>query len=165
MQFAADNQPRGGIPRLLAPVALAVLLAALVVVVVASTGGSGRHSRSTNSPQATAVAGLAPYWTVRPGDTYAQISRKTRLSIAQLEAFNPDADPNNLLPGQRLNLWLHPPPPRPKPLGPRFWTVRPGDSFGSIAAKTGMNLTKLEQLNPRLNATTLQPGDQVRLRP
>jgi peptidoglycan DL-endopeptidase LytF len=149
--------------RLLAPVALAVLLAALVVVVVTSAGGSGPHSRSTNSPQAT-IPGLAPYWTVHPGDTFALISQKTGLSIAQLEAFNPDADPNNLIPGQRLNLWLHPPPPRPKPLGPRFWTVRPGESFGSIAAQTGINLTKLEQLNPRLKTTTLQPGDRVRLR-
>lgn len=49
--------------------------------------------------------------------------------------------------GQRLNLWAHPPAPRPKPLGPRFWTVRAGESFGSIAAKTGIDLTKLEELN------------------
>ena len=163
MQFAADNQLRGRIARLLAPAALAALLAAIIVVVLTFPGSSGTHSRSTSSPQAT-IPGLAPYWTVRPGDTYGQISQKTGLSIAQLEAFNPDTDPNNLLPGQRLNLWLHPPPPRPKPLGPRFWTVRPGDSFGSIATQTGINLAKLEQLNPRLKAITLQPGDQVRLR-
>jgi LysM repeat protein len=43
--------------------------------------------------------------------------------------------------------------------------VRPGESFGSIAAKTGINLAKLEQLNPRLKPTTLRPGDRVRLRP
>jgi LysM repeat protein len=43
--------------------------------------------------------------------------------------------------------------------------VRPGESFGSIAAKTGINLAKLEQLNPRLKPTTLQPGDRVKLRP
>ena len=164
MQLAAATQSRGRIPRLLAPAALAALLAAIIVVVVTFPGSSGTHSRSENSPRAT-IPGLAPYWTVRPGDTYGQISQKTGLSIAQLQAFNPDTDPNNLLPGQRLNLWLHPPPPRPKPLGPRSWTVRPGESLGSIAAKTGINLTKLEQLNPRLKTTTLQPGDQVRLRP
>ena len=164
MQFAAANQPRGRIARLLAPAALAALLAAIIVVVMTSAGPSGTHSSPTNSPRAT-IPGLAPYWTVRPGDTYARISHKTGLSIAQLEAFNPDTDPNNVLPGQRLNLWLHPPLPRPKPLGPRFWTVRPGESFGSIAAQTGVNLAKLEQLNPQLKPTTLQPGDQVRLRP
>lgn len=164
MQFAAATQPRGRIPRLLAPAALAALLAAIVVVVVTFPGSSGTHLRPTNSPHAT-VRGVPPYWTVRPGDTYAQISQKTGLTIAQLEAFNPQTDPNNLLPGQRLNLWLHPPPPRPKPPGPRYWTVRAGQSFGSIATKTGMNLTTLEQLNPKLKPTTLQPGARVRLRP
>jgi LysM repeat protein len=102
---------------------------------------------------------------VHPGDTYAQISMKTGLSIDQLEAFNRNVDPLSLRPGQRLSLWPHPPPPRPKPPGPQFWTVRRGDSFGLIAAKTGINLTRLEQLNPRLKPDALQPGDQVRLRP
>jgi LysM repeat protein len=101
---------------------------------------------------------------VRPGDTYDEISAKTGLSVAQLEAFNPDANPLALIAGQRLNLWQHPPAPRPKPPGPRFWTVRPGDSFGLIADKTGINLDTLEQLNPQLKNRTLQPGDRVRLR-
>ena len=61
-------------------------------------------------------------------------------------------------------LSLHPPLPRPKPPPPRSWTVRQGESFGSIAAKTGINLAKLEQLNPGLKPTTLQPGDRIRLR-
>ena len=51
------------------------------------------------------------------------------------------------------------------PLGPLYWTVRPGESFGSIAAKTGVNLLTLEQLNPRLKPATLWPGDRLRLRP
>ena len=164
MQFAAATQPRGRVPRYLAPAALAILLSAIIVVVVASAGSSGTHSSSANSPHAT-VRRLPPYWTVRPGDTYAQISEKTGLTIAELEAFNPHTDPRSLTPGQRLKLWLHPPAPRPKPLGPSVWTVRRGDSFGLIAAKTGTNLTKLEALNPRLKPTTLQPGDRVRLRP
>jgi LysM repeat protein len=163
VQFAAGT-PRGRIPRYLAPAALAILLTAVIIVVVTSAGSSGTHSSSANSPHAT-VRSLPAYWTVRPGDTYAQIAQKTGLTIDQLEAFNPHTDPLRLLPGQRLNLWLHPPAPRPKPLGPRFWTVRPGESFGLIAAKTGINLAKLEQLNPRLKPTTLQPGDRVRLRP
>src|SRR5205085_1964747 len=107
---------------------------------------------------------LPPYWIVRPGNTLSQISVKTGLSVGQLEAFNPQIDPNNLLPGGRLNLWRHPPVPRPPPPGPMFWTVRPGESFGSIAAKTGINIVKLEELNPQLKPASLQPGDRVRLR-
>ena len=80
---------------------------------------------------------LPSYWTVRPGDTFTQISEKTGLTIGQLEAFNPNTDPGALIPGQRLNLGLHPPALHPP--GPIFWTVRSGESFGSIAAKTGIN--------------------------
>ena len=84
--------------------------------------------------------------------------------MAELEAFNPNVDPVGISPGQRLKLRLHVPAPRAKPLGPMFWTVRAGQSFGSIAAKTRINITKLEQLNPRLKPSALQPGDRVRLR-
>ena len=54
--------------------------------------------------------------------------------------------------------------PKAKPLGPRFWTVKPGESFGSIAAATHVDITKLEQLNPNLKPSTLQPGDRIKLR-
>ena len=101
---------------------------------------------------------------MHPGDTFDEISLKTGLSIDRLEAYNPDTNPESIVPGQRLNLWSHPPPPAPKPLGPLFWTVRSGQSFGSIAAQPGINLQELEQLNPRLKPATLQPGDRVRLR-
>ena len=103
-----------------------------------------------------------------PGDTLAQISSNTGLTVGQLEAYNRNVDPQSLAVGGRLNLWAHPPVPRPppaKPLGPQFWTVRVGQSFGSIAAATGIDLARLEQLNPRLPPSMVQPGDQVRLRP
>ena len=165
IQVAAATQlPRGWIARVLALAALATMLAAMVVV-LANPPGSGRsHSKSTRSVHVT-IRKLPAYWTVRPGDTLAEISDKTGLSIGQLEAYNPNVSVQSLGLGQRLNLWRHPPSPRPKPPGPRFWTVRPGDSFGSIAAKTGINLAKLEHLNPRLKPATLQPGDRIRLRP
>ena len=150
--------------RYLAPAALAILVAAVIAVVVSVPDGSGPHSGATGTPHTT-VRTVSPYWIVRPGDTFTQIAAKTGLTVAQLEAFNPQANPSSLVPGQRLNLWRHPPVPRPKPPGPLFWTVRPGESFGSIAAKTGINISKLEELNPQLKPTTLQPGDRVRLRP
>jgi LysM repeat protein len=86
------------------------------------------------------------------------------VALAELQAFNPQVDPLNLVPGERLNLWRHPPKPRRKPPGPMFWVVRPGQSFGSIAAQTRINIVKLQQLNPRLKPSSLQPGDRVRLR-
>ena len=149
--------------RFFALVALAIVPTSVAVVVASSPGGAGKHPKSARSIHAS-VRKLPPYWIVQPRDTLAEISYKTGLSIDQLEAYNPKTDPLALVPGQRLNLWSHPPAPRPKSPGPRSWTVRPGESLGSIAAATGINLARIEQLNPRLNPATLQPGDRVRLR-
>jgi LysM repeat protein len=140
-----------------------VLVGAVVLVVEHPPHTIGAHSKS---PRTTHVKHrrVPPYWTVRPGDTLTVIAKQTGVSIAQLEARNPRTDPQSLFPGERLLVWRHPPKPRPKPPGPRFWTVKPGQSFGSIAASTGINITKIEALNPALKAATLHPGDRVRLR-
>jgi len=150
--------------RLLALVVL-LAVAAAVVVIVSSPVGFVRLSGS-HQPRA-AQRRLPPYWTVRPGDSLAQISAETGLSVELLQAYNPTVDPLALVPGQRLNLWRYPPKPakpKPKPPGPMFWLVRSGQSFGSIAASTGINIVSLEHLNPKLKPATLQPGERVRLR-
>jgi LysM repeat protein len=159
--YAPAPRRRGRVGRFLAPGALAAVAAAIAAVIVYHPLTPGTHHAP---PPHAAVRALPPYWTVRSGDTYAEIARKTGLTVAQLEAFNPDVDPLALTPGQRLDLWRYPPKPRPKPLGPMYWTVRPGESFGSIAAETKINIVTLEQLNPQLKPATLQPGDRVRLR-
>jgi LysM repeat protein len=157
---------RGRALRYLAPAALGILLAAVIVVVVSvpsGSSGSGPHAKPAAASR-VAVRRLPPYWIVRPGETFMKIAAKTGLTVAQLEAFNPQEDPMSIVPGERLNLWLHPPMPRPKPPGPMFWLVRAGQSFGSIAAKTGISIVRLEELNSQLKPAMLQPGDRVRLR-
>lgn len=163
VQLAGPSRPSGRLSRYFAPLALMVLLAAVVGVVLTIPGGSYSDHRAATVAHRS-VRRVPPYWFVRPGDTLSQVSARTGLSIDQLEAFNPQVDPNNLLLGQRLNLWRHPPVPRPRPPGPAFWTVRSGDSFGSVAAKTGISITTLEELNPGLKPASLQPGQRVRLR-
>jgi LysM repeat protein len=161
LQFRSPRRT-GGAARFVAPVALAVLVAAIAIVVVTSPS-SRAHARAGYAN----LHSVPPYWTVRPGDTLAQISAQTGVTLEQIEAYNPYVNPYALSPGQRLQLVQHPPPPPPpppKPLGPEFWNVKSGQSFGSIAASTGINLAKLEQLNPALKPATLQPGDRVRLR-
>jgi LysM repeat protein len=166
VQLAPATGPRGEVSRYLAPIVLAIAAAAVIAVVVSAPDHAG-HGRGGARASHPTVRRPPPYWIVRPGDTFMEIAAKTGVSVAQLQAFNPDVDPLGLVPGQRLKLWLHPPKPSPTPvpLGPLYWTVRPGQSFGSIAAKTGINMLTLEQLNPRLKPTTLWPGDRVRLRP
>jgi len=147
----------------LVPGGLVALLVAIIVVVIASLGGSEPGDGGASAREA-AARNLPPYWRVKRGQTYAQIAEKTGLSIEQLETFNPETDPNTLLPGTLVKLRLRVPPPKPKPKGPLFWKVRTGQSYGTIAAKTGHSIIKLQQLNPKLKANELQPGDRVRLR-
>lgn len=145
------------------PVVMLVVVFALGAVVVGTLRGAG------DSPEKAAAAqdvprGLPPYWTVRSGQTFSSIAQRTGLSVEQLQSFNPRTDPTSLVPGQRIKLRMHTPASPRKRLGPRFWTVRSGQSYGSIAAATGRNIDTLQRLNPKLKATALKPGDRVRLR-
>jgi LysM repeat protein len=163
--YAPATHRRGRVGRYLAPLMLAAVVGAIVAVITALPRIVIVQRHAVATPHA-AVRRLPPYWTVRPGDTLVAIAARAGLTVSQLEAFNPNVDPNSILPGQRLNLWRYPPRPRLRlrPPGPLFWTVRPGESFGWIAAKTGIDILTLEQLNPQLKRKTLQPGDRVRLR-
>jgi len=109
-------------------------------------------------------ADLPPVWVVRAGQTYSSIAAKTGLTIEQLETFNPNTNPSTIVPGQRVKLRMHLPKAKPEPPGPRLWTVRRGQSLGSIAAATGRSMASLRRLNPKVKAAELQPGDRVRLR-
>jgi LysM repeat protein len=166
VQLAPATGPRGGVSRYLAPIVLAIAAAAVIAVVLSAPDLAGHGRGGARASHAT-VRTPPPYWIVQPGDTLMEIAAKTGVSAAQLQAFNPDVDPLALVPGQRLKLWLHPPKPSPTPmpLGPLYWAVRPGQSFGSIAAQTGINILTLQQLNPGLKPNHVWPGDQVRLRP
>ena len=158
---AGVRGPAGRAPHYAAPVLLLVLMATIAGVVLTDPfRSSPAHHPATNA----VVRKLPPYWFVRTGDTLAQISVDTDLSVAQIEAFNPNVDPNSLIPGTRLNLWRHPPVPLPPLPGPMFWTVQPGQSFGSVATATGVNMITLEALNPKINPSSVQPGQRLRLR-
>lgn len=159
------RQPRPGLAfaRFFAPLVFVAIAAAVALIV---SSGLVHHPAPTRSRTAT-VRRVPPYWTVRAGDTLAEISARTGVSIESLEAYNPAVNPFALTPGERLNLWQIPPKPaapKSKPPGRMFWVVRAGQSFGSIAASTGIDITNLEQLNPNLKPASLQPGDRVRLR-
>jgi LysM repeat protein len=143
---------------------LVLLMLVMVAIVVTTLGAGGKRAVATPAERAEKLRDLPVYWTVRRGDTYVGIADKTGLTVNELESFNPYVDPSAIQPGQRLKLRLKVPKPKPKPLGPKYATVRTGDSFGSIAAKTGKDITRLQRLNPKLKPTELRPGDRMRLR-
>jgi LysM repeat protein len=47
----------------------------------------------------------------------------------------------------------------------RTYTVRAGDTLSAIAARTGVPLGRLQQLNPRLDSDSLQAGQRIKLSP
>jgi LysM repeat protein len=48
--------------------------------------------------------------------------------------------------------------------GPRFWTVKAGDTFGVISTKSGVPVATIQQLNPNVKSTSLFIGQKLRLR-
>lgn len=45
----------------------------------------------------------------------------------------------------------------------RAYTVRAGDTLSSIAVKTGVPLSTIQRLNPKLDAQSLHAGEKVKL--
>lgn len=45
----------------------------------------------------------------------------------------------------------------------RYWTVRAGDTLGSIAARTHVTVAVLRRLNPKVSPTSLYIGEKIRL--
>jgi LysM repeat protein len=150
----------------LALAAILVVGVLLATAVIDATSGGSAPNLTSPSAIADATRSLPPYWDVRPGDTFASIAAATHLSVSQLQDLNPRQDPTHLLPGERLKLHMHTPGQHvARRVLPRFWTVRPGDTFSSIAAKTGLGVGEIAQFNPTVNPTTLKPGKRLKLRP
>jgi LysM repeat protein len=48
---------------------------------------------------------------------------------------------------------------------PEFWVVHTGESYASIAARTGLSVARIEDLNPYVYPDSLEVGQRIRLRP
>jgi len=90
--------------------ALAILVAVLVVVVVVSAAMSGddsgsKHQKGQAHPQKEKKPRTkAKTYTVESGDTLTTIAHKTGVPVAELQALNPEVDPQILTVGETLQL-------------------------------------------------------------
>jgi LysM repeat protein len=46
----------------------------------------------------------------------------------------------------------------------KYYLVQTGDTFGTIAAKVGISVERLQALNPRVSSNALQVGQKLRIR-
>jgi LysM repeat protein len=100
--------------RLLAPLALVITAVALYAVVTSENGTTANEPDNSTIPVTTSPGKgkdggdgdrkKAKTYTVRPGDTPSAIADRLDVSLDDLLAENPKADPNALTPGQKLKL-------------------------------------------------------------
>jgi LysM repeat protein len=104
--------------RFLAPLALLAFVVALFMVInntIKDSGSSGTgtktsEGRPANTPTqngGTSSNGKKKgkrFYRVKAGDTPSSIALKTGVPLSQIQALNPDLDPQTLSPGQRLKL-------------------------------------------------------------
>jgi len=106
-------------------------------------------------------------YTVQPGDYLTKIARNCGVSYTSLLGANPQiTNPSRIYPGQVLRI---PQPgetfPTPTPVpGGSTYIVQSGDTMSKIAARFGISLTTLLNLNPQItNPSRIYPGQQIRL--
>jgi LysM repeat protein len=92
--------------RWLAPIALLGILVAIGLVVRAELKSSPRPPATPFVSTSTTGTTAAPvtFYIVKAGDSLSTIAAKTGVPVGQLEALNPNVDPNVLHTGQRLRL-------------------------------------------------------------
>lgn len=87
------------------------------------------------------AAEAAQTYTVRPGDTLSGLQSQLGSSAAQLAEYNHLADPSVIVAGQVLTV------PPVTSATPAAYTVRAGDTLGSIAATSGTTVANLASIN------------------
>jgi LysM repeat protein len=89
---------------------LALVAAVLVVVIVASSAMNGsdsngkHHHKQQAQKEATKHRTTAKTYTVKNGDTLTSIAHKTGVPLAEIQALNPEVDPQILTAGETLKL-------------------------------------------------------------
>lgn len=93
---------------------------------------------------------------VQASDSYQNLEKKYQVSSADIRKWNHMEDKAALRKGQTLIIWK-------KSVKPGIYTVRTGDSLGSIAQRFNSKISTLIQLNPEIKANRLKPGQKLNI--
>jgi N-acetylmuramoyl-L-alanine amidase len=150
------------------------LLMMLLVVLLRGVGVSVANAATLSSHpvagQPSTVAACGGYYTVRTGDTLANIAGRCSVGLQTLVAANGLGWYSRVYPGQRLVI------PSTRPASPAArpvtsgnygctnpYVVRAGDTLASIAARCGTTVANLLGWNG-LSRNTVFPGQSVTTR-
>ncbi len=122
--------------------------------------------------QRTNRRGIKVKHTVRPGDTFWDISRKYKVKVGQLASWNGMSPRDSLKPGQKLVIWAknrsiasarYAAPPSNARRQQLHYKVRKGDSLARIAQKFSVSVSKIRRWNSLPKGKYLQPGQRLTL--
>jgi len=111
------------------------------------------------------------YHKVKSGENLRQIALRYGVSIEQLMEWNA-LRTTNIYVGQKLTIYSGqqtvvqqqttpaPPPPPVK----KYYTVRPGDTFGRIAQRHNLTQAQLQKLNPGVRINSIAIGQRIRVK-
>lgn len=98
--------------------------------------------------------------TVSYGDTLSAIARLFNTTVDEIAELNDIADPNRIFPGQRLFLRVASTVPY---ACCDQYTVKRGDTLGSIAERFGTTWRRLASINEIANPNLIYPGQVIKL--
>lgn len=134
------------------------------------SGGQGSEpalNAGIQGPAPAATSMRTVQYVVEPGDSWTGIAVAAGISLADLRAYNEDADFPNLHPGDILNVPI--PDYRAPALDPseslqlltELYTVRPGDNASQIAQRYDVTLAELRRMNGGLDLSMTFVGQTL----
>ena len=130
----AAPSPRRSIARYAAPAAFLLAATILAILIHSALGGKGISPGRTTTP-------LGPV--TRPST--APVPANTMRTITSTHTSATDTTSGSVA-------------------GAAYTTVQSGDTFGSIAARSGTSVAELEGLNPGISSNSLQVGQRIRVK-
>jgi LysM repeat protein len=110
------------------------------------------------------------YHKVKTGENLRQIALKYSVSIEQLMEWNA-LRTTNIYVGQKLTIYTNqtqvqpaPTPAPPPPPVKKYYTVKPGDTFGRIAQRNNLTQAQLQRLNPGIRINSIAIGQRIRIK-
>ena len=118
---------------------------------------------------AVATRAVPRDYTVKPGDTIGGIATRFGLSTDDVLSLNSLGTRSLIFPGQKIKLGGSatpaPTPTKaaPAPSGKGTYTVKPGDTLGAIAARSGVSLQSVLTANNLSMTSIIYPGQKLQL--